>query len=180
MSWEIIVFIVLFIVIAVGVFVFGKKTGAAKDQYDERQEQIRKNAYKYSAMTMLLCSLLYYIVVSVLEQSFMEDGIAPLLIALIGIAVFAIYAIFKDAFFGVKGKQVGMGKPHIYMILISVIVIANGVGAVGQIKSGELIKDGLLTANVMSLALTVLFLLILISFGIKYVLNQREERRDDE
>lgn len=181
MNWEqIIPFIVCFILIVVCVLLWGKRNPSVKDQYDERQEMLRKNAYKYSAMTMLLCSLLYFIVTSLADKPFAEDGVSTLLIALIGVAVFAIYSIFNDAFFGIKGKQVGTSRPVVYIILVSSITIMNGIGAVRMIQEKELVKDGLLTTNVMNLALTILFLLILIALAVKYLMNSYADRRADQ
>ena len=181
MNWEqIIPFIICFILIVVCILIWGKKNSSVKDQYDERQEMLRKNAYKYSAMTMLFCSLAYFIVVSLIDKPFAEDGVSVLLIALVGVAVFAIYSIFNDAFFGVKGKQVGTGRPVIYIVLVAFITVMNGIGAIRMIQEKELVKNGLLTTNVMNLALTILFLLILIAFAVKYLMNSYEDRRADQ
>ena len=167
----IIVFLAIFIVI----FVYSRKNYSTKDQFDERQMMIRKNAYKYAAMTMLFCSLVYFMVTQFAERPLMEDGVSALLIALAGVAVFAIYSIFNDAFFGITGKRGGLRNPGFYCLLVAVIVIGNGIGAVRMFQEHMLVKDGVLTHNVMNFALAVLFLLILISIGIKYLLNKRED-----
>ena len=181
MNWqEIIPFIICFILIAVCAVFLGKRNKAVKDQYDERQEMLRKNAYKYAAMTMLFAALAYYIVTALVDKPFCQDGVSALLIALAGVAVFAIYSIFHDAFFGVKGRRTGTGRPIVYIILVAFITVMNGIGAVRMIKEKELVKDGVLTTNVLNLALTILFLLILIAFAVKYIMNTMEERRADE
>ena len=181
MNWQqIIPFIICFILVVLCVVVWSKKNQAVKDQYDERQEMLRKNAYKYSAMTMLFCSLAYYIVTTLVDKPFAQDGVSVLLIALAGVAVFAIYSIFNDAFFGVKAKRSGTGRPVVYIILVAFITVMNGIGAIRMIQENELVKDGVLTTNVMNLALTILFLLILIAFAVKYIMNTIEERRADE
>ena len=173
MNWQqIIPFIICFILIVICVLLLGKKNQAAKDQYDERQEMLRKNAYKYSAMTMLFCSLVYFIVAAMVDKPFAQDGVSVLLIALAGVAVFAIYSIFNDAFFGVKAKRSSTGRPIVYIILVAFITVMNGIGAIRMIQEKELVKDGLLP--------TILFLLILIAFGVKYIMNTLEERRADE
>lgn len=180
MNWQqIIPFIICFILIAVCVLAWNRKNQAAKDQYDERQEMLRKNAYKYSAMTMLFCSLAYYIVTVLVDKPFAQDGVSVLLIALAGVAVFALYSIFNDAFFGVKGRRSGTGRPVVYIILVAFITVMNGISAVRMIREKALVKDGLLTTNVMNLALTILFLLILIAFAVKYIMNTYEDRRAD-
>ena len=176
MNWQVLIpVIVVFLVILIVFLVYSKKSYSSRDQYDERQLMLRTNAYRYSALTMLFCALVYFLVTQFAERAFVEDGVSALLIALIGVAVFAIYSIFNDAFFGLKGKRGGIGRPEVYAVVLAVIVIGNGIGAVRMFREHLLVKDGVLTHNVLNLALAVLFLLVLIAMGIKYLMNKREE-----
>lgn len=86
---------------------------------------IRAKAYKYSAMTMLLTAVVYFIIIQLTKRPLAEDGVSAFLITMLGVAVFAIYSI-----------------------------------------------------NVMNLALAILFLMILVSIGIKYVMNRRAVEDD--
>ena len=178
MTW-VPVLIVIILVFVVATILY-KKNNIGKDQFDERQEMIRKKAYKYSAMTMLFCSLFYYILCTLSEKQYMEDGVSVLLVALLGVAVFAIYSIFNDSFFGFRGQRGAFSQPGSYMILVSIIVIANGIGSVRMFQEHQLIKKGVLTSNVINLALTILFLAILIALVIKYLMNRNENRSAEQ
>ena len=167
--------ILIFLIIIVFLILASKKGYSSKDQYDERQLMLRTNAYKYSAMTMLLCAVLYFVITQFAERPFTEDGVSVLLIALAGVAVFAIYSIFTDSFFGISGRRNGIGRPVVYCAVLAVIVIGNGIGAVRMFQEHMLIQNGVLTHNVMNLALAILFLLILISIGVKYLIDKRED-----
>ena len=179
MTWSTVVIIMVLILLIV-LFVFNVKKDPTKDQFDERQEMIRKKAYKYSAMTMLFSAIFYYFLCAVSEKQFMEDGVSVLLIAFLGIAVFAIYSIFNDSFFGFRGQRNAIQRPGTYVMLVSFIVISNGIGAVRMLQEHELIKNGVLTHNVMNMALAILFLAILIALGIKFLMNRNESRRAEQ
>ena len=171
-------FIIIFAVIVIAIYLQNRNNPSTKDHYDERQELIRKNAYRYSATTMIVCAVIYFVVTFMSERSFAEDGVSAFLIALIGIAVFAVYSIFKGAFFGVKGKRNGTGRPLIYVIILLIIIIGNGIGAARMFRENLVIRNGQLTSNVLQFAIAVLFLLVLISLGIKYLLNAREAQEE--
>ncbi len=176
MNWQVLIPVILvFVIIIVILLIYSKKNYSSRDQYDERQMMYKTRAYKYAAMTMLFCALIYFLITQFAERSFMEDGVSALLIALAGVAVFAIYSIFTDSFFGIAGKRNGLGNPGFYCILLAVIVIGNGIGAVRMFQEHMLIQNGVLTHNVMNLALAILFLLILTSIGVKYLIDKRED-----
>ena len=84
----------------------------------------------------------------------------------------AVESIARDAFFTAKNR------PKSYVILYAAVIFSQLVNAVGNIREGGLVQDGVLTMNVLPLACTVLFSVILICLVVKAVQKPKED--DDE
>ena len=90
-------------------------------------------------------------------------------VGLTGIVAFTVYCIFKDAFYSIGQNRKG------YISLCVLVIIANGIGAIGRIREGTLIEDGVVTfSSCGGLLCAAGFLVILISLLIKEVSDKKE------
>lgn len=175
MTSEFIPFIVIFLIIIVVCLVLRRnKSQLREEDIDERQQMIRGKALRVAMIVIILIAVLYSCFTYVSDRSYAEDGISVLLLAFIGLAIYSIYAIFHDAFFGLRDR------PLRYILITLFVSCANAVGAVRSIQNHELIQNGILTNRSIQLACASLFFVILIAILIKFVIDRREASRADE
>ena len=130
-------------------------------EYDERQRLVRGAAYQHAFMVILCYSVLYGILTAVTGWHFMEDGAAVFIGAFLGLGVFGVECVWKDAFFTASRT------PGRYIILYAAVTLSEAASTLSQLRSGALVKDGLLTAGCMYPALALVFLSILVTILIK-------------
>lgn len=145
-----------------------RKTGRP-DDYDERQLLIRGKAYQHAFILTLCVAALYGGLVAITERAYMADGVAPLLVTFIGVGAFAAESILRDAFYTAQNR------PKTYILLYAACILSQIFGAVDHIREHDLVRDGVLTMNVLPLACTVLFSVILICLVVKAVQKPKEE-----
>lgn len=137
---DVLVYVTIFLIIAV-VAVLTRRNSTGKN-YDEMQLKIRGDAYKYSAMTMLLlmaAATMAYSLDSKAFEKYVEPSFAFAAVLFCGVMVFAIYAIVKGAFFSIDGKSTR------YLALCAVVVLTNAIPMVTSIVDGTFMKDGVLS-----------------------------------
>lgn len=110
-----------------------------KGEYDERQQLVRGRGYKYSFFTLLLCvgviltlSTCYVNMVLFRILSFTACGIS--------ICVYATYAIWHDAYFGVNAR------PKLLLIYSAIIGFGNlliGLIEINEVHAANLICAGI-------------------------------------
>ena len=166
--WAVVGFVVVFLVILTAVKICRNKS----EHYDERQLQIRGNGYRISFMTTVLLNIVY----SAFLYGFTKEIVAPqfvvITIAFIGIAVYAIYCIFNDAYL-----QVGQ-KSGVWMLVIVFVIVTNIFAAARSSERG-LIVDGFATGSSMNIMVASLFGLILISLCIKRLMDKRGDAHEE-
>ena len=163
------------IAVALGIWAviaaFNKKRGKP-GEFDERQELIRGKAYQHAFFAVMIFSALYGLAVVVLERPLMADGVAPLLAVFVGVLFFAVESIARDAFFTAKNR------PKSYIILYAAVIFSQIVNAVGNIREGGLIQDGVLTMRVLPIICAAVFAIVLLAIIVKAVQKPKED--DDE
>ena len=163
------------IAVAIGIFAviaaIGKKRGR-RGEFDERQELIRGKAYQHAFFAVMLYSALYGLLVVTAERPLMEDGLSALVAMFVGVVVFAVESIARDAFFTAKNR------PKSYIILYAAVIFSQLVNAVGNIREGGLVQDGVLTMKVLPLVCAAVFAIVLAAIIVKAVQPQKED--DDE
>ena len=138
-------------------------------QYDERQQIARGKAYSVGFFTILIYCLLYAIV-SAFGVRWCQDAVAMFIGCFAGITAFVVSAIKHDAYFGINEDVKTM------MRLGTVIVIFCFLGGFIQLFEGEMVEDGLLNGNVMSLAVGTMWLIIMAA----YKLHSRNAGEEEE
>ena len=160
------------IAVALGIWAviaaFNKKRGKP-GEFDERQELIRGKAYQHAFFAVMCFSALYGLAVVVLERPLMADGVAPLLAVFVGVLFFAVESIVRDAFFTAKNR------PKSYIILYIAAIFSQIVNAVGNIRDGGLVQDGVLTMKVLPIMCAAVFAVVLAAILVKTAREPKED-----
>ena len=160
------------IAVAIGIFAviaaFNKKRGKP-GEFDERQELIRGTAYQHAFFAVMIFSALYGLAVMMVEHPLMVDGLSALVAMFVGVVVFAVESIARDAFFTAKNR------PKSYIILYIAVIFSQIVNAVGNIREGGLVQDGVLTMKVLPLVCAAVFTIILVVIIVKAAQKPKED-----
>lgn len=148
-----------------------KIKSSREKEFDERELQIRGNAYRYAYSALILFHAFYVILLLVVGRPMMADGVGSLLSIFLSIAVFAVYCIRHDAF---KTMRTERGF-RAYAFLLAVVVAINGWSGILAIRRGEVISDGLLQVPVSSICCAVTFLVVLIAMLIRRMQQKTED-----
>ena len=141
-------------------------------QFDERQQVARARAYSVGFFTILFYCVLYALV-SAVGVKWCQDAVGMVLGCFVGITAFVISAIRHDAYFGINEDVKTM------MRLGIVIVFFCYLGGFIQRFEGEMVEDGLLTGNVMSLAVGTMWLVIIAAYKLHSKKTGEEEEADN-
>lgn len=136
--------------------------------FDERQERARGVAFKYGFFALMFSIILYGMLDMALGR--WCDAMAGASLCLcVGILVFAVTCIVKDAYLSLKEN------PRYVMTLFAVVSIANIVlGAVG-IYGGDMVEDGVLTFRCTNLVVGIMTSVVLVVYIVNFLISRREE-----
>ena len=145
--------ILLAAAVVVIVCLLSRKTRQAAGEYDERQALLRAGAHKHAFYTILILAALHGFLVSVLERPIMEDGVSSMLLI----------------FFRVRQR------PGLYLLICAACVLSNLTGAIGSLRSGSLLRNGLLTMQCLPLVVAALFLVVFLTIICKVYLKKEAD-----
>ena len=133
------------------------------------QLKIRAKGYRIGFHTALFLMLVLILLSELDWFTFFTPGFAAFAALIISVTVFAVYCILHDAFVGLRSN------PRQYIILFSVVILAQALGALRYWMAGELLENGRLTfGSGASPVMVVCFLAILIILIVKTVRNRKE------
>ena len=138
-------------------------------QFDERQMIARARAYSVGFFTILFYCVLYA-AVSAFGITWCKDAVGMFIGCFVGITAFVLSAIRHDAYFGINEDVKTM------MRLGTVIVIFCFLGGFIELFTGEMVEDGLLNGNVISLAVGTMWIVIMVA----YKLHKRKSEEPEE
>ena len=157
------------LVVAVAMYFFGRHAhtdGARKPKFDERQELVRGRGYKYA----FFCLLAYLVVYGAAGYLVMEPVAGAFLGIMVGVAVYAGYTIWNDAYFAMNEKR------RMYIGLFAVITVINAVAGISNILQGRIVENGIITGGgSINLMCAVLCMVVLVMLLIKEIASRREE-----
>ncbi len=145
-----------------------RKDGKIKGQYDERQLQAKGNAFKYGFFTQMFYSLALATFSMAKIEIPVENGVLLILGVLLGIFVYAIYCINKEAYISLNENKKRL------TIVFGFIGLINLVLGIQSIVHGRVIVEGIITPAVTNLLCAVLILIIAI------VMNLHRSKADEE
>lgn len=143
-----------------------------KCEYDERQMLARGKAFRAGFFTILIYEAVYAMV-DVAGIKWCANVTGIMLGLMLGITVFAIVAISKDAYMSMNERPTG------WMIIWCVVIGLNLVCGLRQALEGELIRDGMLTEEWMNWMCAGMFIAILISQLVHNRKLKREELEEE-
>ena len=159
-------FVGLVLVLAV---VLVARSKLSRGDFDERQLLLRGQAYQMAFLSVLVLAGVHGIIVTFSDSPIMEDGVGSILIIFVGIMVFAVESILRDAFFTVKSKPVP------YLVICGICVASGLLGGISNLRAGTVIQNGLLTTDCFPLAQAVVFLVVLLTILWKNFLRKERE-----
>lgn len=138
-----------------------KKDGSYKCKFDERQELVRGRGFKYGFYTMIVCNMVYAVVATAFDKPIIEAWTAMILIAILGVVVYAVYSIWNEGYLALnenpKRVMIGFGAIAIFNIAISIM----------NLKHGRLIEDGIIQPEIVNLLCGLMLLLIVAVMMVK-------------
>lgn len=165
------------LLVAIGlVWIMGKKTntnGKAKTEYDERQNIIRGNGYKYG----FFGAIVWFFIMMIMDL-FDAESILPMgIIAFTGIVVAALvncaYCIWNDAYWGLNNNRAR------YIWFLGVITVINVIFPLKTIMHHEMIVNGQLDSSFINLECSVFLLVVMAILGAKALKDKNQPDEDD-
>lgn len=144
------------------------KVRFGKCEFDERQQFARGKAFQAGFFTILIYEAVYA-AVDVAGVKWCANITGIMLGLLLGITVFAIVAITKDAYMSMNERPKG------WMVIWAGVILLNAVCGIRQAVGGDLIRDGLLTEMWMNWMCTGMFTAILIA----QLIHNRKLRQEE-
>lgn len=136
--------------------------------FDERQERARGVAYKYGFFTLMFALILYGMLELVLGR--WCDAMAGASLCLcVGITVFAVTCICKDAYLSLREK------PRNIMTMFVIVSALNLLLGFLHIYDGDLVENGILTFRCTNLVVGIMTTVVLVVYVVNYLLRDREE-----
>ena len=149
---------VLFAVVMTFIWVKRRK---GKCEFDERQERSRGRAFKYGFFTALVYFMGYSIGGIINQGNWMHDPTWVFAGLCLSVGVFAVNAIWNDAYFSLNET------PKSYIVLFIALAVTNLTGGI----RGVLDEDS--GDNSLNFCLGILLLCILIVLGVKRFRDKR-------
>jgi hypothetical protein len=160
------------LVIAVILIKVANKDHRVKSQYDERQELIKGQGYKYSFYTMMALE----VIVMLIEMSGIELPVENYLVhttaILIGCLVLCIHSIWNDVYWGLNNDH------KRYTIIIVIAVILNLIPLVASIARGSFTTKGFDSIPVLNLLVLIWMAIIGLAALVKKFVSARNVEED--
>ena len=168
------VFVIVFLVVLILIpLILYRREQSLKgtSDFDERQELLRGKAFRHAFLTVVGYSAAYIFMLILFEnKQFMEDGVSTMIACFLGITVFSVECIWRDAFFTAGNR------PRGYIILIAFVALLQGVVGLDKLREGQMVRNGLLTMDSIQLVCAITFLVELIALVAKWFASRREAR----
>lgn len=145
-----------------------KVDGKVKPKYDERQELVRGKAFKLGFFVLLFYNFIYGVLDAVLDNMILTPLLSAVLGACISIGAYAAYGIWKDAYYTLNEKRKTM------ILLVGVAFFCNLLAGIGNLRTGHMIKEGMLEISSACFMTAGLALFILIVTVLKQLKDQKE------
>lgn len=159
-------YLVLILVIAVFVWACVRKN---RDSYDERQKLARGTAVRAGFFAIMAYEMCYAVTLGL--EFYWCDAVTGVIIGpWLGISVFLVAAIWKDAYVRLYERAGVLRGALIFVLLV------NGADLAMTVRDSALIRDGMLTGAVNSLMTVATDLAMLIALSVRIARNRREEK----
>lgn len=162
--------VVIGLVVLVVIFVICNKNRKLKTEYDERQQILRGNGYRFGFYAMTVWAGIQILLAAMDIELPLQPVTQAFSCIFVGVLADVLYCIFHDAYWGLNNNR------KRYMIAFLIIAALNFAIAFGAYKSGNLIVDGKLGAVGTNLLCAILFLLT----GVALIIQQIREKSPEK
>lgn len=164
---------VLGAVIGIAFFVIllaiAQKDNSLKQNYDERQELLRGRGAKYGLYTMMFLNLALFLLETAGVCLPVSTGLALFFSVLIGGSVWAVYCIWKDAYFALNQKV------NVFIGVFLVMGVINLIIGIDAFLEGVAFQNNQFTLRSLNLFCAIMVLVICGALILKKVCKDREE-----
>lgn len=166
-SSGIVIGIMVALIIVTVFYKFANTDHKTKTQYDERQRDIRGDAYRISFY--VLC--IYEAIMVILEYGEINLPVKPYLLHFFGIilscTVLAGYLIWKGAYWGLNNDR------KRYYWFFAATAILNAIPVAGALANGGMVKDGKLTGPFINVIVLGMILALGILMAVRNYLDKQ-------
>ena len=150
------------VLIVAVVFLIKQAMGGKIADFDERQTAARGEAFKYAFFTTAAAELFY---VCAAEGGFspFDTALGPILGVLLGVTVFAVIAVVRDAYISLREK------PRSTVILSSLMIVINLLAGIPKLTDGRVFQNGQMTFDGVNLIMAAMFAVILAVLVIHWI-----------
>ena len=142
-----------------------------RDSYDERQKLARGTAVRAGFFAVMAYELCYAVTLGV--EFYWCDAVTGVIIGpWLGISVFLVAAIWKDAYVRLYERAGVLWGALIFVLLV------DGANLAMSVRDSALIRDGMLTGAVDSLMVAATDLAMLIALAAHTIRGRREEKEE--
>lgn len=172
-TWTLILFSINAVLIAVLCIIErARRTQRTKNKEDERYQLLNAKAYQKAFYTILIWAALYLSLCLILNRPLMAHGLCLVTGVCLAAVVYHIYCILYDISLD---KRLEEGKfPWIDLI----IGLGWGIKGIRVITAGELVHDGMLTYDFISVLTAILWLSTPAGVLIQRRMDNRRETED--
>ena len=139
-----------------------------KQQFDERQIAAQGTAYQWAFWTMCVYYFLYAVVSGAAEIVWCDQYLGMLLGVLVGVTVFALFCLFRDAYFRPDQSKASA------IAVINIICLSQGMIGLTHLSEGTLIENGVLSGDCVQFFFVLMAIILDIGFFIKSRMEKRE------
>ncbi len=157
------------VVFCVIVYAIAQKDNSMKQNYDERQELNRGRGAKYGFYTMFFLNMILFLVEAAGVHLPMSAGLALFISTLVGGCVFAVYCVWKEAYYALNQKA------KVFTGTLFVIGIFNLVIGVKAFADGVAFQNNQFTLRSLNLFCGIMMIILCGSMLLKKVCKDREE-----
>lgn len=166
------VFIIMFFVIAiVSMTIRQRQNGSITCKYDERQQIVRGNGFKYGFFATAVINVIGGLIMMFKVKSCIAPVTWIFFSTLAGIGVYVIYSILNDGYFGLNGFRVSLAWIWLIIAVTQVIAAVKTFSVQGFVVNGVLQEDASLNAM-----LAVFFIAVVVSMLIKKIIDRNGDR----
>ena len=157
------------VVFCVIVYAIAQKDTSMKQNYDERQELNRGRGAKYGIYTMFFLNMILFLVEAAGIHLPLSAGLALFISTLVGGCVFAVYCVWKEAYYALNQKA------NVFTGILFVVGIINLMIGIKAFADGVAFQNNQFTLRSMNLFCAIMIFVICGALILKKVCKDREE-----
>ena len=161
--------IVVGLIVAIALFAIANNNRKIKTEYDERQQKVRGDAYRYAFYTVIICEVILFILAFGEISLPVPAYVLHLAGMIAGVLVLSGYCIWKDAYWGLNNNR------RRYGIILLAAAVLNAIPLLGVFKHTEDFEF-----PYVNLIACIMLLVTGVELLVKQMLDKRAENAEDD